>query len=863
MSKMRFLRLALVTGIVSVILLLSGSGLKAQIIHPMDKGVPDSVAAACTDTLGNYYVVHCVRDTSLNSFYGIRYPDTFRVSKWNGTFWSPYPIFNANAGVAISIIVYKNELYINYTYGKGKHVMRWHNNAWDTISKSLNGIVNNMLVYNNKLILQGNFTKAFGKTANKIASWDGSLWDTLAGGISNGKKFLSIGTSCIYKNRLVLGATVLDSAGHGHRVEEWNGKAWKELPFMGALKDSETVLQMAAANGNLYATRMYFDKKFNTYKRDTAFFEWNDTFWQKLQPATNINQYNYYNLGTYKTKLIIEGYSNTSGHFCKSWDGGSWTSMSKNINNISFPVFNKMVEYNGYLVVNEGMNISFWNGSTWAKLPVVGDKPGWFNSPGIFCLNADSKHLYIAGNFSLFQGMRMFNVGEFATKISSFSGKVYIDQNANCKYDSGDVAGKNTYVKISPNGYTTSTDSNGDYFLYSDTTGCTISSVLPKYCINSCPSTGSITFSLPHDSNVTKVDFTVQFNGKVSDLKMTLDCDRGFTFHPRVQQHFYLNYENIGTLIQSGKIYLTKPGRLINFKAYPVQDSLGSTTAIWSFKNLYPGDKRTIQFDLNADTALSQGDTLLFYTRFDEKTNSIDSDKSNNADTLVMISGNSHDPNNKQSYPFSDITTSTKEIRYHIEFQNTGTTEASQVVVIDTIDTSLPLTEVTMNSSSHKYRLDINNNVFRWTFENINLPDSTSDVRHSTGYISFTAKIKKGISVGTTIKNKAYIYFDYNPAMLTNQTLNKVGITYTALLENVSLSSNIKLYPNPANDELLVENRSPENRQFIIFNSVGQQVTQINIGKNQNETLNTSSYPAGIYYILGNKGESGKFIIQH
>ena len=167
-----------------------------------------------------------------------------------------------------------------------------------------------------------------------------------------------------------------------------------------------------------------------------------------------------------------------------------------------------------------------------------------------------------------------------------------------------------------------------------------------------------------------------------------------------------------------------------------------------------------------------------------------------------------------------------------------------------------------MNSASHKYRLDINNNVFRWTFENINLADAKDDSVNSRGYISYTTQIKPGLSVGTEIKNKAYIYFDYNPPMPTNQTLNKIGIV-TLVNEPIKISENINVYPNPANEELMIDNRSPETKKFIIYNSVGQAMTQLQIGKDQREILNTTAFPAGIYFIRGEKGESAKFVIQH
>ncbi len=867
MSKSNIMKSAMICGITTMILLLNAGNAKAQLVRPMDKGVPDSVAATCLDTAGNYYVAYNVRDTSVHfQFNGYIYTDTFAVAVWNGTFWSEYPHFNSNAGYGMNILVYQGELYIQCSYKSGVVVMRWHSDNWDTVSKQMNGTVNQMFLYNKNLLFTGSFTKAGGQIANRIAAWNGTKIDSLGGGIANGMKIININTTCIHKNTLMVGA-ILDSAGrHNHRIVQWNGASWNVLPYMVSQQDSEEVNAMISANGRLYVSRQSYIKKYG-YDDDSLIYEWNGAAWNKMQLPIAVYPFSSYLFSTYNNNLIVFGQDKAYKMFCLSLDSSSWSVLSRNMYaqrwNYSYGIQNSspvVVEYKGKLIVNNGAGFSIWDGTTWSSFQGFSKSFGSYY--GLYFIDANAQHLYFAGNFNVLAKRPINYVGEFTTHVSSFSGKVYIDLDSNCKYDVTDIPARNAFVKIAPNGYITNTDSDGNYTVFSDTPNCTVTAILPKYGVSSCPSSGSATFNFPRDSSVQNVDFAVKFNEKINDLKMTLSCNMGYRFHPMIKQYFYLTYENIGTTIQSGKIYFKKPVRLINFSASPKEDSVNSAIAYWSFYKLYPGDKRLITVELNADKDLKKGDSLVFNTWFDSATTAKDSDKSNNSDTLVMVSGDSHDPNNKQSYPPADITQSTKEIKYHIEFQNTGNTEARQIVVIDTIDANLPLTEVIMNSSSHKYRLDINNNVFRWTFNDINLSDSTSDEKHSHGFISYTAKIKQGIAAGTAIKNKAYIYFDYNKPMPTNQTMNKIGIK-TSEIEPIKISESINVFPNPANEELMIDNRSPETKKFIIYNSVGQAMTQLQIGKDQREILNTTAFPAGIYFIRGEKGESGKFVIQH
>ena len=590
---------------------------------------------------------------------------------------------------------------------------------------------------------------------------------------------------------------------------------------------------------------------------------WNDTQWSATPyiPRSGVVM----SSTIWKNKIWVCGYDSNAGAGVYSLDSSGWTdhsSFNKKYN--ALDIFN-IQAYGNKLWISGWFEIS-GKPSRYALLQGDGntyyDYGGILNRSAIYSLTPYKNRLIAGGNLTNVNNIQLNGVG-YISGTSFVTGNVYNDLDSNCKYDTGETIHGNRFISIDSGKYYTCTDDNGNFGVFLDSGMHSISVIPTKAYKQTCPpfNASLIVNTLP-DSTYSGYNFAIKPFPGVKDLQVKLSCNWGYTFHPRATQEFTIDYENIGTTTLSGKIYFQKPGRLINFSASPKADSFSNPKAYWSFSALAPGDKGEIIVKLNADTGLKQGDSLQFYAFSDAALTSVDSDKTNNADTLIMVSGNSHDPNGKQSFPPADITQSTKEIKYHIDFQNTGTASAYQVVVIDTIDVNLPLTKVIMNSASHKYRLDINNNVFRWTFENINLPDSNDDVEGSHGYISYTTQIKPGLAVGTEIKNKAYIYFDYNDPILTNETMNKMGIR-TSEINPVKISESIKLYPNPANEELMIDNRSPETKKFIIYNSVGQAMTQLQIGKDQREILNTTAFPAGIYFIRGEKGESAKFVIQH
>jgi sugar lactone lactonase YvrE len=141
----------------------------------------------------------------------------------------------------------------------------------------------------------------------------------------------------------------------------------------------------------------------------------------------------------------------------------------------------------------------------------------------------------------------------------------------------------------------------------------------------------------------------------------------------------------------------------------------------------------------------------------------------------------SYDPNDKQVVP-TGLTaqryTPTKEaLRYQIRFQNTGNDVAYRVAVVDTLSADVDLRTLQVKAVSHPYRLSITGRqrpVLTFTFDNIMLPDSGKNLAGSQGFVQFSIKPKAGLPVRTRIDNFADIFFDYNPAVRTDTTTNRI-----------------------------------------------------------------------------------------
>ena len=200
---------------------------------------------------------------------------------------------------------------------------------------------------------------------------------------------------------------------------------------------------------------------------------------------------------------------------------------------------------------------------------------------------------------------------------------------------------------------------------------------------------------------------------------------------------------------------------------------------------------------------------------------------------LCRLLRGSYDPNDKLADPPGAGPTNrilpNLDIRYTVRFQNTGNDTAFAVVILDTIDTEvLDLTTIRPGPSSHPYTFQVKEgNVLEFTFHPIALPDSTTDKDGSQGYVSYQIEQQKDLPTGTQIGNRAAIYFDNNPVVLTNTYFHQVHRLQSMISTGISEATEagwLKVYPNPSSGKITVEAEFPVD-QIQVFDVVGRLVS--------------------------------------
>ena len=269
------------------------------------------------------------------------------------------------------------------------------------------------------------------------------------------------------------------------------------------------------------------------------------------------------------------------------------------------------------------------------------------------------------------------------------------------------------------------------------------------------------------------LDFCIEKVGDKNDLSIVLHpvsrARPGFT------SEYVISYKNNGNTNASGEISLKFDNDHMKFIESNIEaESLDHGEMIWRFDDLVPNvsGQVSVVFELNRPTnsefPLIGGEQLKFDATINPDIEDISVD--DNQFNLEQLVVNSYDPNDitcLEGDSLSFLKTG-EYVHYMVRFENTGTAEAINIVVRDTIDTNkFDVTSLIPVDGSHNFDTKISGDgIVEFIFENINLP-FTEEEKH--GYVVFKLKTKESLIEGDQFENSAAIYFDYNFPIFTNE----------------------------------------------------------------------------------------------
>ncbi len=218
-----------------------------------------------------------------------------------------------------------------------------------------------------------------------------------------------------------------------------------------------------------------------------------------------------------------------------------------------------------------------------------------------------------------------------------------------------------------------------------------------------------------------------------------------------------------------------------------------------------------------------------YITQFNED------DANKYVDIFCLQAVNSYDPNDKLAQPAGIGTQGfipkNKPIDYTIRFQNTGTDTAYLVIIRDTIDELLNPATIRGVISSHDMDFHLSGeDQVTFTFRDIDLVDSTTNEAASHGFVKFTIDPIKDLEIGSSFSNHASIYFDRNPAIVTNQVRHTISQDFIRVLTatvDQSDESYVKIFPNPASttDAISIDISDTEMYDYSLYDMTGTIIT--------------------------------------
>lgn len=201
---------------------------------------------------------------------------------------------------------------------------------------------------------------------------------------------------------------------------------------------------------------------------------------------------------------------------------------------------------------------------------------------------------------------------------------------------------------------------------------------------------------------------------------------------------------------------------------------IGTSTINWNMIELGVFGSQCFSVTMQVQVGTPPGTILNPVVSVDAMPNpTADIDLSNNVHSFSHEVVAAYDPNDKVvDQPIVNFTEIEEgegvELEYVIRFQNTGNFFATNVRVEDVLPELLDVNTIETIHASHDYELVIHpNNMVEWIFEDIMLPDSTTNEAESHGQIHFRITTVPDITLENVIENSASIYFDFKQPVVT------------------------------------------------------------------------------------------------
>lgn len=286
--------------------------------------------------------------------------------------------------------------------------------GWSSLGDGVDGNVYAITMYNNKIVIAGEFQHAGGFPVNNIAQWDGANWSAIGNGLNDTVYALLVDTT---NNTLYAGGHfVIPGNPSINHIARWNGSAWVAVG---------NVLFGYGVDGDVRALTYHYGLvaggSFSHAGNSTSvnnITRWNNVNWETFSNGLNDTVYcmtvdytvnpNILYVGGKFTQTVA--FSLPVGHIA-SWNQAGWNQLNTGMNNNVYA----LTLYNGDLYAGgtftaPGVFIAHWTGTGWQTLPPLIDD-------NVLALGTANGKLVAGGSFKFVENSTIY-----ASRIAQWNG---------------------------------------------------------------------------------------------------------------------------------------------------------------------------------------------------------------------------------------------------------------------------------------------------------------------------------------------------------------------------------------------------------------------------------------------------------
>lgn len=459
--------------------------------------------------------------------------------------------------------------------------------------------------------------------------------------------------------------------------------------------------------------------------------------------------------------------------------------------------------------------------------------------------NFEQNHVPAVANWQGYLAVSVFDEGIWVLEndLAPYTLRAFFDENQNAQRDPNEGPFAGLIVRAKNGAYATS-DSSGLIRVWGTVPSDTL---LAQPSKNTAVTPGQLLLSSLADTQELAV-----YKLQVHDVRITLVNAQPLV--PGRTTECVLICENVGAETEDAQAILHLHPALSFVSALEPPDAIGTDSVVWNLPDFKPNEIRVLHFTLRTDPAVPIGTSVSFSGEiFPIDT---DVDIKDNSSTLRIVVVGAVDPNDKTARQGARITpqelAAGAPMEYIIRFQNTGTYPAAFVRILDTLSSHFDPGTFVFQGSSHPCRWAITGDgILEFFFENIELPDSTADEPGSHGFVAFSIQLKAGVSLGDTLANTAFIYFDYNAAVQTNTATTVVTEPVQTTAQAVDPAGRLLCFPNPAGQEVHVQWPGvAKGGRVWIWDASGRLVRQVMMADSDGDLLlSLAGWPSGWYRV--------------